>query len=116
MKKAMVASIPRPLRYGEWHAPYVNDFEYDELGSLVPIVSAARCARVSYNNHDGSHPKVLLDISLFERLALAKPPHMSPLEHQARPALKNSPSRNYVGWSQFRDVFETVGWRDYGVA
>ena len=71
------------------------------------MVSAARCARVSYLKHDGTAPSIGDDLALFERLASGTPIHASPLEHQgfAMP-LTGGRSRNFVGWWQFRDLFE----------
>ena len=45
--------------------------------------SVARCARVSYLNHDNSTPDVEKDIKLADMLLAAG--HMSPLEHIATP-------------------------------
>ena len=47
------------------------------------IISAARCARVSYLNHDKSEPDISKDIELADKLLEAG--HMSPFEHQAIP-------------------------------
>jgi hypothetical protein len=48
-------------------------------------VSAARCGRVSYLNHDGSDPDVEKDLELFAKLRDSDPMHPSPLEHIAAP-------------------------------
>ena len=47
------------------------------------------------------------DLALFERLAGGTPIHASPLEHQGL-AMEHPRrrSRNFVGWWQFRELFE----------
>ncbi len=45
----------------------------------------ARCARVSYLNHDGSAPDTTKDIGLHDDLVVKKPLHASPAEHQGTP-------------------------------
>jgi hypothetical protein len=96
MRDALASSEPTPLRYSDWHLPYVG---LDELldfapGSEKPVqVSAARCARVSYLTHDGrrSHEA---DLELYGRLASLG--HMAPLEHPARPATADDVGRGMV--------------------
>ena len=104
MREAMDASAPWPT---EHHFPYVR--EEDGVMSMWPraMISAARCARVSYLKHDGTAPSIGEDLALFERLAGGTPIHASPLEHQGfameHPRRR---SRNFVGWWQFRELFE----------
>lgn len=64
--------------------PYVNVDEMDAIGDLriLTLISAARCARVSYLNHDGSKPDILKDLALAKRLIDSG--HMTPFEHQCR--------------------------------
>jgi len=93
MKEAMNYSATTELIPGEWHLPYV---EYDEFqcadGSIdmekAIKCSVARCARVSYLNHDNSTPDIGKDIALAD--ALLKDGHMSPFEHQASPMIEPS--------------------------
>lgn len=89
-------------------APYVTMDDCELLGDgydLITImkISAARCARVSYNNHDGSKPDIHKDLELFERLY--KGGHMSPLEHTC---LRNDfvQSANLMGWKSLRYLLE----------
>lgn len=90
MKEAMENSIPKELGKSEWivnnwHLPYVN-VDKEELGLEPDIAvkcSVARCARVSYLNHDNSSPSIEKDIDLYSKLLEAG--HMSPFEHQATP-------------------------------
>lgn len=86
MKKAMDESIPIELQPGDWHLPYVDLGDFDDSGD--PILEAikcsvARCARVSYLNHDNSTPNIEKDIALADKLL--EDGHMSPFEHVATP-------------------------------
>lgn len=64
--------------------PYVSFDEMDAIDDnrVLTLISAARCARVSYLNHDGSKPDILKDLALAKRLI--KSGHMTPFEHQCR--------------------------------
>ena len=90
MKKAMDESTPVELQPGEWHLPYVDCNEFDIKEEALKC-SVARCARVSYLNHDNSTPDVDKDIALADMLLEAG--HMSPLEHQLTPM--ESPKDDY---------------------
>lgn len=91
-----------------WHLPYVSDDERANLHPrTLPKISAARCARVSYLKHDGTTPSIEDDMALFERLVGSKPLHASPIEHQACAASSVARSRNFLGWHQYRDLFES---------
>lgn len=136
MKIAMANSTPELLKPGQWHLPYLtkNESENMEL-SKAQKCSAARCARVSYLNHDKSDCTLKNDLSLFSMLAtrpfndgkghtlLADDPvHLSPLEHQATPGDDSEHeqgvthvassfcvdeywSGNFRSWIQFRQIF-----------
>lgn len=103
IKAAMDSSVPVELNLGQWHLPYVNleDFkhwcrEIDQDGEQVfgydmdsaKKCSAARCARVSYLNHDNSTPDINKDIALSDKLLEAG--HMSPFDHQGKPMGANT--------------------------
>lgn len=108
VRDAIRASKPRLLQPDELHVPYVTDDERAAFHSkIAAMISAARCARVSYLNHDGSQPDHQKDIDLAERLLASK--HMSPFEHQARPALWGTSLNGNLGsgWKQFRRALET---------
>lgn len=70
--------------HGRRTLPYVNVDEMDAIDDLriLTLISAARCARVSYLNHDGSKPDILKDLALAKRLIDSG--HMTPFEHQCR--------------------------------
>jgi len=95
------------LSHMQWHLPYLVE-EEKELYSLDTLkkISAARCARVSYNKHDGSKPNIKEDLDLFDRLVGGDPKHLSPTEHQAKAMITPAFSANFRGWSQFREEIE----------
>ncbi len=90
-----------------WHLPYILGGERDYyVAELLPKLSAARCARVSYLTHDGCKPSIEDDLNLFNRLVGSDPQHASPIEHQAYPAKEiAAPSGNFFGWVQYRQVW-----------
>lgn len=83
MKEAMYGNIPNKLEHGEWHLPYWKDTYITHAMNIGDKIkcSVARCARVSYNNHDNSTPNINKDILLAIKLLEAG--HMSCFEHQA---------------------------------
>jgi len=93
-----------------WHLPYVTDAERDQYHDqprFLAKLSAARCARVSYLNHDGSEPSIEKDIKLYTDLVGGRPLHASPVEHQAYPLpLATQSSKNFFGWRQHRELVE----------
>jgi hypothetical protein len=123
MHEAYNASTPKLLSDSDWHLPYITEDDAARAeaewieGERLPTIemlrrmSAARCARVSYNNFKGEVPKVSSDLSLYDKLVVSQPVHASPTEHQASPDIflgVNSGWRfpdkhgNLVGWQQFR--------------
>ncbi|NJL26340.1 MAG: FAD-dependent thymidylate synthase [Calothrix sp. SM1_5_4] len=91
------------------HLPFITPADaVDEFGrsSSVELLikrSVARCARVSYLNHDGTQSTVEQDIALHDRLVSAAPLHASPAEHQAMAVGDpNVKSGNFQGWVQYR--------------
>lgn len=119
MLVAQEASTPTFLKPGEWHLPYIDNFE-GEL-SIAIAASVARCARVSYLTHEGKEPNLEDDLKLYERLVGGVPIHASPAEHQATPLInlnngttdyekpvfqKAHLSGNFTGWLQYRKQLE----------
>ena len=131
MRKAMDESKPQELEAGEWHLPYIHESEITmaQVGASDPYClnlddlikcSIARCARVSYLNHDQTKPDIEKDIILAGKLISMK--HMSPTEHQATPMGNGSEnskfprgvthmdrdgdfwSGNFRGWIQYRQL------------
>jgi len=94
MQSAMEQSEPKEFEDGDWHVPYYHEGFWQNTGNGMDlegnsaeharIVSAAGCARVSYDNHDGSETDIEKDTKLYKMLKDMG--HMSPFEHQASPA------------------------------
>jgi len=109
------SSIPSQLKEGQWHLPFLNENDIlDALNSQEDVEesvqklikrSVARCARVSYLNHDGTNATESQDLQLYDRLLGSQPVHASPAEHQAQavwdPTYK---SGNFRGWCQYRQT------------
>jgi thymidylate synthase ThyX len=107
MLAAMKASTPAQLGEGNWHLPYITEQDVEEYPvSLLLQLSTARCARVSYLSHDGSHDPEA-DLVLFKRLLAGN--HWSPFEHVAQAVNESYPGEygNFdSGWMQFRKFQE----------
>lgn len=116
MRDAIAASRPLDV---DWHLPYVTDKDWrlehgpkfptkQEAFNHLAMISAARCARVSYLNHDGTDPDIEKDLALAKRLLDSR--HMSPSEHQAQAwtdgVYKSHLSGNFNGWYQHRKMIE----------
>ena len=111
MKTALEEHEPQKLEWGHWHLPFVSEEQKYELPiSVLKKISAARCARVSFLSHDGSHDPNK-DIDLHDRLLADG--HMSPFEHVAQANgnlfdhLCANPISNFdPSWFQYRKVIE----------
>lgn len=122
LAKAMLVSLreSRPRLLGDsktaegWHLPFVRDFERDKYSyAELLMMSAARCARVSYLTHDGLVPSVVKDLDLYEKLVGSSPRHASPVEHQACKFSLDAQSGNFRGFIQYRKILE-VQWKQDG--
>lgn len=114
MWEAMERSKPRPCYVGDLHLPYITDEEMRTIDHRTGAVdqaivredlirlSVARCARVSYNLHNGRAPAKDQDLALYERLVGSAPLHASPAEHQATPMQTKGRSGNFQDWKQWR--------------
>jgi thymidylate synthase ThyX len=124
---------PKQLEEGEWHLPFVNEPapkstffsemgepKRDESGTSWNLQmgwkldddnlikqSVARCARVSYLNHDGTQTTLEQDLGLYDRLLSGNPIHASPAEHQAM-ALDDPEFRsgNFRSFIQYRKTLK----------
>ena len=107
--KSMNKSNPVRRRY---HVPYVEKVHLINEESQTPsrddmMVSAARCARVSYLSHDGKQTTALADLHLADKLL--KDHHMSPFEHACLALSDGEEARfNLRGWQSLRYAFEKV--------
>lgn len=115
MKGAIAASTPillgsDPSTADGWHLPYVSESEREKFfhnPRLLARVSAARCARVSFLNHDKSSPIIEKDLELCDMLVGSRPLHASPVEHQAYAAPSaDVQSGNFFGFIQHRKLIE----------
>lgn len=125
-------NVPQNLEEGQWHLPFIDEvltsketdsgfknetkneegwsaeisfgYEFDD----VPVQrSVARCARVSYLNHEGKEPTLEEDLALYSRLLGQVPIHASPAEHQAMAiGDPGETSGNFRGWVQFRKTLD----------
>lgn len=100
-------STPKLIEHGDWHLPYITEEEKTIFPQEDLLkASTARCARVSYSNHDGSKPNIIRDIDLHDKLVASRPIHASPAEHQATPGGFDMWHKNFRGWVQYRDYVE----------
>lgn len=99
MQVSLAESTP-VRRY--WHMPLLPDIDALAAASYqldaLKKISVARCARVSYLNHDGVRDPQK-DLELYWRLA--KGMHYSPLEHVA---CWGQGTGNFQGWDQYRHL------------
>lgn len=103
------SSEPRMLVRGDIHAPMVGGI--DATSEELLLISAGRCAAVSYNNH-GAGTDPAKDIQRAERMLAADPPHASPFEHQAivcPGATLGCRGNLPYGWFQHRQIHDTLG-------
>lgn len=106
MRVAMRASQPKPLSPGMWHIPMFDESMEELTLCYKRVVATARCARVSYANHDGSVSSLDNDARLHDRLLSSG--HLSPFEHCAEamiPSLKVD-CKNFDNWQSYRAQLE----------
>lgn len=105
---AMAESSPIELRPGQWHLPFVSDRDVNVFGIQDALrMSTARCARVSFMNHDGSDPDPVKDIQLHDRLVGSTPIHASPTEHQVQCMPNPDRFANFIGFRSYRHCVES---------
>lgn len=114
MWEAYNASVPKIIHANYHHLPFMSESDivdtrdwakaHSESTAFTLLKrSAARCARVSYLNHDGTPSTVEQDLELYQRLMGQLPIHASPAEHQAISVRDpNYQSGNFRGWIQYR--------------
>ena len=97
------------LRTKDAHLPLVSPDEYPPDDGNVEswmMVSAGRCARVSFDTHENFEPP---SKSAERAEALRQAGHWSPFEHQALPldrvGVPSGREGNFRGWEQFRKQF-----------
>jgi len=134
-------SQPKQLKVGEWHVPFgdrldssrvydlfkkqfPDDAQFDIISSVLHFyeenprlseikrkISVARCARVSYLNHEGNDDYEA-DMKLCDRLLGSIPRHMSPTEHIAQCQSNSDYIGNFRGFKQYRYFFDDQNLRD----
>jgi hypothetical protein len=119
IRQAIQDSPFSPCHNRDWHFPLVDDEERhgdvpgdvdvqdeDQLDLLWAQVSAGRCARVSFDTHENYEPP---EDSLKRSAMLLKSGHLSPFEHQARPAQPDEFGKLNgnlsPGWVQHRKLY-----------
>jgi len=105
---ALESSTPKELMVGEWHKPFIEPEEEESCPLLAQLAaSTARCARISFLNHEGvrSMPD---DMKLANRLYFANPRHAAPFEMPATPAVGSSIG-NFEGFHQLRHHLTHAG-------
>lgn len=106
LARAMCIAIDKSTSVvGRIHLPYIDWEVSGAFGDedLAVMVSAARCARVSYLTHDGKAPDKEKDLALAKRLW--EEGHLSPFEHQAWAKFSPYYFSNFRGWSSARRYF-----------
>jgi hypothetical protein len=107
IEKLLASNEPDFLEPGEWHLPYIDD-EDVAIHTLyeLRLISAGRCARVSYGFKDVKDSTA--DLSRAEKLLSANPPHLSPFEMVAMASEYpyDFKSGNFRNWVQFRQVLD----------
>ncbi len=103
--EALRYSTPKQLRMYDldWHLPYLKEEDTHLSIETQRKISVARCARVSYLAHDGTR-SIDKDLKLFNKLATASIPHLSPLEHIATPSKETT--SNFRNFRQLRHFYE----------
>lgn len=116
MLDCMRASDPRAMVDEWWHLPLVTEEEYNNCvygkvnWEYMAMVSAGRCARVSFDRaHEYEHPAE----SHGRAQKLKESGHMSPFEHPAKPWSRNLDTGNFYGWRQLRKTI--AGEDNFGV-
>lgn len=115
MREAYDAGMPTSIPYDGWHLPLIDWDDHADASipeEDLPMVSAGRCARVSYLTHDGRRdPKE--DIALAKRLREAG--HMSPFEHPCMPftrSIEEKVDAAKIAFSDYRPDHLIVGMMD----
>lgn len=125
VKQALDEAEVQELAHGIWHLPYITITDMqdliirpneeterliDDLGcdsdELLRMVSAARCARISYKPFDGN-ASYEREIERYNLLVSSDRVHASPLEHQATP---DRHSWEYGDWDEPHLHGNLPGW------
>lgn len=106
MYSLYTSNAPTRLTAGQWHLPFTENLQGAWNTQNAIEASVARCARVSYLNHEGKESTYDEDKALYDRLIGQTPIHASPAEHQAMATTAEIRSGNFNGWIQFRQTLD----------
>lgn len=133
MKRQFEASIPNPLVHGQWHLPWIQSSDVEDMSKDTDIkteaefldalvrLSVARSASISFETVEGLPMTRARAAALYTKLVVEEPVHASPAEHQATPDTLQqhfdgqatvqrqdwrNPSKhgNFTGWIQYRKL------------
>ena len=122
MKALYETNKPVQLKAGEWHVPFGDQLDDNQICSLINTdnltlgefleakeeikrkIAIARCARVSYLNYQGKDDYAA-DVKLCDRLFGSVPRHLSPTEHVAQALDSTEFVGNFKGFKQYRKFF-----------
>src|SRR6266567_2555909 len=97
---------PVQLDNNEWHLPFITQEDINNYSSeYLKRISVARCARVSYLNHEIKDIKKDLELEV----RLEQSGHWSSFEHVAKPTYFDGNRQNgnfHESWLQYRKTFE----------
>lgn len=113
MRELRQNSIQQWLQPGEWHLPFIQECDHDQYPLSMQLqISAARCARLSYQLPEGGFSTPERDLELCSRLM--KPPlHASAFESVAIALPTRERSANFMGWRSWRKDFPDEANGDY---
>ena len=120
-------SEPKQLKAGEYHIPFGDKMDMDRVVALqnknegligfyepkwdMIKIAVARCARISYNNFEGSDD-YSKDVQTCDKLFGSVPRHLSPAEHVAQALDSDERIGNFAGFKQYRYMFEDQNLKD----
>lgn len=101
-----LSNEPVELSHGDWHLPYITESEkLDYDTSHLLVMSSARCARVSFMNHDKESPTWEEDLktcNFLKKSFTSKSKHLTPFEHQAKGSI-------VIGWEAGVSHYDRYG-------
>lgn len=128
---AMDESVPAQLNPGQWHLPYIEDYDYrdaalhlaqdsrsfteDDVLECIKKISVARCARLTIKPFDGDG-SIEKELKRYELLMVSRPVHASPAEHIATPdyAEDIEVGEDYLSqWANPHEHGNFYGWRQF---
>lgn len=101
--KMLAAYVDSEPENTDEHIPFGDAMEPGLSTEEKRLIACARCARISYENHEGNRdPKK--DLELASRLIESG--HLSPFEHVARTHINDTYVGNFRGWTQYRKMIQ----------